>query len=494
MYLKNLLSNQILSILLTVSVMSSGQLIAQSSPANLPWGDHGIQHPQTGVCAHLTRLEKREPVLQMIADAGFTWVRSDFYWSKIETEKGQYSLPENYREIIDEVDAAGLKLVLLLNGKNKLYAPDDYNPEAYAKVSAWLANEVRGKAGAIEVLNEPANFGFTGVYGGSWNGVDKEMQEEDWVGKYVQLLNAAAEAIKEVNPGIKVIGLGSVPPVNFRQIKHGISPAVDGITDHPYSYRLIPEYLPFAAKDGILKRDGIATADEQGTYASQVQMYFELLEKYKGPKEIWLTEWGYPTFQEKKSGGLYAGFTQSAQAKYLLRRLFESLGLGIEVSMIYDFKNDGRNPYGAEHNFGLVDYDLNPKPAFHAVKNFNHFMADYRPSDIKVDVFPVSTRSETQPIIWDGTKIQATGKVMIYTFADSQDHQLVAVWSAERADGDRSSIMGDLEIHPGKKISTIRAFNPMSGEFQPVDFITKGERIVINDFTIPDSPIALELK
>ena len=46
----------------------------------------------------------------------------------------------------------------------------------------------------------------------------------------------------------------------------GLAPQVDGLTDHPYGGQL-PELVPYAATPDILQRDGIATADANGTLA-----------------------------------------------------------------------------------------------------------------------------------------------------------------------------------------------------------------------------------
>jgi len=118
-----------------------------------------------------------------------------------------------------------------------------------------------------------------------------------------------------------VIALGSVAPVNLRQLAMGISPAVDGLVDHPYSPHTVPEIVPWASTPSLVKRDGIASADEQGTFASQIRLYREQSAKHHGPGEIWLTEFGYTTFQPAKPGEFYSGFTPSAQAKWSVSQI-----------------------------------------------------------------------------------------------------------------------------------------------------------------------------
>lgn len=451
-----------------------------------------VRHSQVGVCTHLEKWKQNE-IPRLIAEAGIAWIRDDFYWGRMEREKGRYALTPEYVQNLAAAKAAGLQVIAIFNGGNRIYE-NPYDPEAYARAAAWFARETDGLVHAIEVLNEPANFGYTKHYGGHWNGVDKAGDVDPWVGHYVHLLNTAAKAIKAANPRVKVIGLGSVAPVNFRQIAMGVAREVDGITEHPYSFRLPPEYVPFAASEGILRRDGIATADAQGTFASQMRMYDELLKKHDGPREKWLTEWGWPTHQEAKAGGLYAGFTESAQAKYILRRLAESLGLGATVTVIYDFRDDFNDPYNPEARFGLVRMDLRPKPSYGAVKNFNTHMAGWRPRvGPDVNLFPVYTRVDRMPIVWDGSRIESSGRLMSYTFADAAGTDRVVLWSSERADGDLNPLLAEVEIVTDKSVGRVVHHDLLAGESTEPAFEKKSGRIVIPRLSVPDFPVTLTL-
>ncbi len=369
-------------------------------------------------------------------------------------------------------------------------APDIYNADAYAKAAAMAAKELAGKVQVIEILNEPANFGFSQHHGGVWNGLEKDGSVSPWVGKYVELINKAAKAIKEASPGVKVIGLGAVAPVNHRKLAMGIAPEVDGIVDHPYSYRTVPELQPYANTPSMLKRDGIATADEKGSFPSFIRMYREQSAKYHGPKELWLTEWGWSTFQPAKPG-LYAGFTRSAQAKYILRRLVQSLALGVEG---FHLRLQGRRRQSlrVEHHFGLVDYELNPKPSFRAVQRFAAAMADYEPrQSFEISISAVNNRPDTYPVVWDGTRLASSGTVECYQFADGRGKPLIALWSSERADGDLNPLLADVEISTRTPPVKIDARELLSGKSYTVPFEASSKGIIIKQFSVPDCPVAL---
>jgi sialate O-acetylesterase len=463
-------------------------------PGNLPPAREN-KHPQMGVCVHFSNGWYTEPEIpRKIAEAGFSWVREDFYWAQMEKEKGSYTLPPGYRKTIDALHAAGLNILAIFNGGNKLYG-NPFDKEAFAKAAAWFAKETEGKVQAIEILNEPHNFGFRAHYGGTWNGMEKDGTASPWVGEYVRLLNTAAPAIRQANPKVRIIGLGGVPPVNFRQLEMGIATSVDGIADHPYSPRLSAEYIPYADNENILKRDGIITADERGTFASQVKMCRERSVKFHGPRQIWHTEFGWPSYQENKNGNLFAGFTRDAQAKYLLRRMAESLGLGIEMLFIYNLRDNGPDKHNAEHNFGLLDIKMRPKPAYEAVKRFNTFMAKYRlAAKPTARITPITKHADRQPVVWDGSKIQTDGRIACHQFADNRGNPAILLWSIERAGGDLQPAMADIELPVQEAFTAIFAYNILTGELSKLPFEQKGQIISLKKVTIPDTPMALFLE
>ncbi|RNL82493.1 T9SS C-terminal target domain-containing protein [Sinomicrobium pectinilyticum] len=63
-----------------------------------------------------------------------------------------------------------------------------------------------------------------------------------------------------------------------------------------------------------------------------------------------------------------AGYTWEEQANLLQRVYLTYLSLGVEKMFWYDLHNDGYSPYEREHNFGLLGWNWNPKPAYHAYK------------------------------------------------------------------------------------------------------------------------------
>jgi hypothetical protein len=329
-----------------------------------------IRDDRIGVCTHFGQNWSVELTMPLIAKSGAGWIRDDFGWAGMEPSPGNYRIPGKAKAWIQAARAAGLKIDLILAYGNPAYA-DHYDTAAYAKAAGWLARELANDVQAIEILNEPNNFGFRDAYGGQWNGNERNGSVSPYLQKYVQILNAAAKEIKLANPNMTVIGLGTPPPASFRMIALGLAPQVDGLTDHPYGKEM-PEAVPYANNPYFLLRDGIATADGNGTFVSQVSMFRAQAKKYNAPQNLWHTEWGYST-ERAKSGK--PAMSEETQAIYILRRLLESEAIGVEHTFIYDFKDDGADPYSHEQNFGLIHNDLSAKPAYLALQRLTSILS-----------------------------------------------------------------------------------------------------------------------
>jgi hypothetical protein len=351
--------------------ISVGSLFLLSlAPNQTLRADETVRDDRIGVCTHFSQNWSPDLVMPLIAKSGAGWIRDDFNWSALEPKPGSYRIPPKVKAWIQAARDAGLKVDVILAYGNSAY-PDHYDTAAYAKAAGWLARELANDVQAIEILNEPNNFGFKDAYGGQWNGNERLGGVSPYLQKYVQILNAAAKEIKLTNPNMTVIGLGTPPPASFRMIALGLVPQVDGLTDHPYG-KDIPEVVPYANNPYFLLRDGIATADANGTFASQVSMFREQARKYGATEKIWHTEWGYSTERSKAGKPV---ISEDTQAIYILRRVLESEGIGVEHTFVYDFKDDGADPYSNEQNFGLIHNDLSAKPSFFALQRVTSTLA-----------------------------------------------------------------------------------------------------------------------
>src|SRR5436190_5217407 len=75
----------------------------------------------TGINIHF--VDGHEKDLDLIAAAGFRFIRMDFGWSSIETAKGEYRWAE-YEGLLANLDRRGLRAVFILDYSNALYEPE----------------------------------------------------------------------------------------------------------------------------------------------------------------------------------------------------------------------------------------------------------------------------------------------------------------------------------------------------------------------------------
>src|SRR5579862_2584118 len=93
-----------------VTALSLRAAGAELPPAVLPDG--------VGVNIHFARGHQQD--LDLIAAAGFKFVRMDFGWAGIEHEKGQYDWSA-YEELTSNLEQRGLRAVYIFDYSNPLY-------------------------------------------------------------------------------------------------------------------------------------------------------------------------------------------------------------------------------------------------------------------------------------------------------------------------------------------------------------------------------------
>ena len=81
-------------------------------------------------------------------------------------------------------------------------------------------------------------------------------------------------------------------------------------------------------------------------------------------------EWGYASHTK--------GVSLETQAAFAVRQQLCNLLNGVPLSIWYDWKNDGHDPADNEQNFGTVKEDLEPKPAYTALKTMTAELSGYR--------------------------------------------------------------------------------------------------------------------
>ncbi len=328
--------------------------------------------------------------------AGIKWVRCNFVWNEMEpgSTEGNWGfdgrdlgggLHPNPDLVVDLAQAHGVRVLGILagtpawaNGNNWASVPPT-NPtgpggtpdpklmEAWREYVTTVCSRYKGRVDAWEIWNEENTLN-------TWLLTQPPNPTLDqYVDSYVQLLELTWQAIRSVDPQVKIVmggvaGLGRDPlePQGDADyyyleacLQRGAAAYLDAIAYHPYG-----EVCGWSHP-------------EESRCRSIVQDLRQLISEYSPgkPLEIWVTEFGWR--------GYDAG-TKASQAKYLLRDLINYADTTVAApDMVFSYKlwDEGGVP---EEYFGLLNNDFSAKPAFNYYKCFEQvfgptvsFVPDY---------------------------------------------------------------------------------------------------------------------
>ena len=296
-----------------------------------------------GVNIHFTGLPRD---LQMIAEAGFNFIRMDLVWSRVEKTKGEYEFKESgYDALTLGCEKLGIRVLYILDYSNKLYEPDgsvrtDTGRKAFADFAEAAAKRYTGKGILWEIWNEANLEHF-------WS-------PQPSVDDYCKLVEACAPRIKQADPSGQVLA-GATSGIPFEWLegcfKNGLLKWIDVLSVHPYR------------------------SQHPETVIQDYTKLRRLIARYApASKQIPIIsgEWGYSNLNWDKSH-----LTEQQQADYLVRMFLINAYQNIPVSIWYDWKNDGTDPNEREHQFGTVKHDLNPKAAYLAAKVLSSTLTGY---------------------------------------------------------------------------------------------------------------------
>ncbi|MBS7617531.1 cellulase family glycosylhydrolase [Candidatus Bathyarchaeota archaeon] len=273
-----------------------------------------------GVNIHF--ITPREVDLGMMKHAGINLIRMDFLWSEVERERGVYNFRE-YRRLVDALRERNITALFILDYGNQYYdggvAPyTDTGREAFAKFTLESFREFKGEDVIWELWNEPNLAQF-------WK---PKPNPEDYT-RLLKAVHSTAEEIADVKlvaPGISGFDFTFLEET----FKLDVLDCVEAVSIHPYR-SASPE-----------------------TVSLEYVMLRETLASYGfSSKPIISSEWGYCT-----SGSYGNRVSITIQAEYAVRMFLVNIMNGVNVSVFYDWKDDGTSIQDSEHNFGIIaDYE-----------------------------------------------------------------------------------------------------------------------------------------
>jgi hypothetical protein len=180
--------------------------------------------------------------------------------------------------------------------------------------------------------------------------------------RYAQLLKLAYVAVKRSDPSAEVVSGGLAPygsygesdpthmnPLTFleRMYASGAHGSFDALGWHPSCYPYGLAFAPWSAWSQMSRTSPSAR--------SIMKAHAD------GAKQIWATEFSYPT------GNAAASVSEGAQAA-LIRKTFNALARWrwAGPAFVYSYRDDGPDRRDLEENFGVVHHDFSPKPSYRA--------------------------------------------------------------------------------------------------------------------------------
>jgi hypothetical protein len=343
-----------------VALAASSTLSLGTGTAYAAAADPAVGVQFHGMWSDYTDAE-RATVLDDLAAAHVKWVRLDVSWAMLQPDG-----PDSYStwgvnfvdRVVDMARARGLNVLVTLwltpgwanGGAGERTLPTD--PADYARVAKWAAGHFSGRVGAWEVWNEPNQDGF--MTGASPTA-------------YTRLLKAAYGGFHAGDPASTVVFGG--PAYNdtgwiAKAYAAGAHGYFDVMATHPYMG--VADQAPETPDDGTMWT------------LTHVAAVHSLMTKYDdGSKPIWFTELGWSSHSnstiDMSSGAdnWMRGVTPTEQGDYFVRTIKLLRDDYPYVTNLFWYNERNVATTNIQNaNYGLLTRDLQPKPAYTALKSY----------------------------------------------------------------------------------------------------------------------------
>lgn len=335
---------------------------------------------------------KRERLVQMIADAGFVWLRQEFPWEDIEihgrgdfvdrrndlngdgeiTEADHISAWAKYDSIVSLAEQYGLRMQVRLSnppawthadpGVGTFAPPDDLND--YINFATTVAERYQGRIYHYQVWNEPNIYP---EWGEAF--VDPE--------GYTEMLCRTYDALKNVDPEIVVIS-GALAQTN----------AIDGrnLTDFIFLQRMLDAgagaCFDVLAVQGYGLNSGPTDRRMRPTtitFARPMYIRDLLVQNGYEHKPIWISEAAWnpvpdpsevPDITQRYTFGQV---TEEQAARYMVRayqrQLEEWPYVGVTFYWFFNRRDESERNQSFYY-FRMVEPDLTPLPVYDAMRDY----------------------------------------------------------------------------------------------------------------------------
>lgn len=354
---------------------------ARQGPGGLPYPLR-LSRLNFGVVGHLYYTD-RYTAVSVAQEAGFEWFRQQIHWRDIEDSSGQFFWGE-LDNIVADTSARGMLLLISVVRSPAWHTADGsdgmpQDPASLARFVGALAARYQGRVHAIEIWNEQ-NLAHE-------NGGRVALED---AGHYVELLAAAYQSIKAVDPGIIVV---AGAPSSTGMSNPDIAIADQDYLRAMYRYKggMIRDYFDVQAihpggsanPPDTLYPENPSTADG---WTDHPTFYFRHVENSRrlmeeaglGHHQIWITEFGWATRNNTPGFEFGNQISFETQRDYIvgaLRRAYEQYPW-ISNMFLWNLnftvvqREHGVDPLHEQGSFSIVNADWSRRPAFFGIQEF----------------------------------------------------------------------------------------------------------------------------
>lgn len=318
--------------------------------------DEGDAQPSFGFNQTVVNSGNYPAAIQLMKNAGAKWHRETILWQGVEpAAEGAYIGLAPYAAKLRNLKDSGIESVCILHGRNQLYdngmcPRSEKGIAAYADFCAHVARGLKGVVTHYEIFNE-------------WNSSSFNPSLET-PETYAKVLKAAYNAIKAVDPDIKVIGCDTADiPLSWMQrvINAGGGDYMDAISVHCYDY---------TAEDGFPEQ----------AFKKKVENFKAFLANNDLNIPIWLSEIGFSTYDYPEIT-FVPGCTEEVQLNSIVMVGAVNKVYGLfDKFLLYGLNDRGIDRSKVEMNWGVLraydngDLKNGAKQAYLGIAAMNYFI------------------------------------------------------------------------------------------------------------------------
>jgi hypothetical protein len=341
-------------------------------------------HPGYGFNVQLFYTDK-DKVLAKVKEAGFSYARQQVAWMDEQGQNLYFAWGELDR-VVDAANRNGVKLILSIAKSPDWASPSSHggmpdNPLDFGNFMYQMALHYKGKVAAYEIWNET---NLKGESGGAIN-----------AGQYVELLKYGYSGVKFADPDAVVI-FGAPTPTEVNDPNVAIDDVLylqqaydyagglvknyyDVMGSHPGSNNNSPDQL-WPDNPGTGHCPPIYASQEGTCWRNKASFYFRRIEQQhavmasngEGNKQMWLTEFGWSTYNTAPGYEYGQLISPELQAQYLVRAYQKGKTdypwMGVMSVWNLNFSTLGLPPSDEKVPWSVLNPDFSARPAFTALQ------------------------------------------------------------------------------------------------------------------------------